>query len=128
MVVKTFCMHPEWDQEEIYGDIAILILHRLVFVSPIFHLLAFWPIRKIKNFCKQFEIQWLGQSNLLASEKEWSTIDKQLFHRVDDDWLRPSANQKAAYFDLKSDYRRNDEYCMISGFGRTQGKSYFTQL
>ena len=32
------------------------------------------------------------------------------------------------YFDQKSDYRRNDEYCMISGFGRTQGKSYFTQL
>ena len=55
-------------------------------------------------------------------------MDKQLFHRVDDDWLRPSANQKAEYFDLKSDYRRNDEYCMISGFGRTQGKSYFTQL
>ena len=55
-------------------------------------------------------------------------MDKQLFHNVDDDWLRPSANQKAAYFDLKSDYRRNDEYCMISGFGRTQGKSYFTQL
>ena len=40
MGVKTFCMHPEWDQEEIYGDIAILILHRLVFIS----LISFGPI------------------------------------------------------------------------------------
>lgn len=55
-------------------------------------------------------------------------MDKQLFHIVDDDWLRSSANQKSVHFDLKSDYRRNDEYCMISGFGRTQGKSDFTQL
>lgn len=25
-------MHPDWDQDEIYGDIAILVLRRLVFI------------------------------------------------------------------------------------------------
>ena len=32
MAVRSFCMHPEWDQDEIYGDIAILVLRRLVFI------------------------------------------------------------------------------------------------
>ena len=54
-------------------------------------------------------------------------VTRKLLHDRHDDWLKLLANQKAEYFDQKSDYRRNDEYCMISGFGRTQGKSYFTQ-
>ena len=32
IAVRSFCMHPEWDQDEIYGDIAILVLRRLVFI------------------------------------------------------------------------------------------------
>jgi len=64
-------MHPDWDQDEIYGDIAILIL----------------------------------SSNLKFN-----------------DWVSPICLPQ------KSDYRRNDEYCMISGFGRTQGTADETKL
>ena len=55
-------------------------------------------------------------------------VKRKLLHNLQNDWLKLLTNQKAEHFDQKSDYRRNDEYCMISGFGRTQGKSYFTQL